>query len=155
VGNGDFETGSLSGWTTFTTANGPSSGDLGAGLPAVTSFDTTGAGASNAAQFDVGHLAGDAGVDPEGGGLVQTATTDAGPYMLSADIAANNPAANENGSCSMFELLLDGAVVASHDFGPCPGSATQRFHLSSGGLMIAAGAHEVRVRVTRPYTEGP
>ena len=48
VPNGDFETGDLTGWTTFTTTNGT------IGTPAVVPFDTTGSGASNAAEFNVG-----------------------------------------------------------------------------------------------------
>jgi hypothetical protein len=62
VVNGDFETGDLTGWTTFTTANGT------IGTPAVVSFDTTGTGASNAAKFNVGRQVLGSGA-PEGGGI--------------------------------------------------------------------------------------
>ncbi len=152
VTNGDFGTGDLSGWTTFVTA----AGDAGAGLPTVASFDVTGSGASNAAEFDVGHPTSSApGTDPEGGGLYQTPNTGSGSYILSADIASNNPAFGQNSSCGLFELMLDGNVVASHDFGPCPGAATQRFSLASPDVGLTAGAHEVRVRITRPYGEDP
>src|SRR5437588_11523833 len=51
VTNGDFETGNLTGWTTFTTAGGTANAGS---APTVSSFDTTGSGASNAAQFNVG-----------------------------------------------------------------------------------------------------
>ena len=51
ISNGDFSTG-LTGWTVFTTANGTT----GAGLPDVVSFNTTGSGASNSAQFNVGEV---------------------------------------------------------------------------------------------------
>ena len=51
----------------------------------------------------------------------------------------------------MFELLVDGGVVASHDFGACDGGATVRSTLTAAGLSLSAGQHEIRVRITRPY----
>jgi hypothetical protein len=151
VSNGDFVTGDLTGWTTFTTANGA----LGDGLPVVTPFDTTGAGASNAAVFNVGQAVfeGSGNTDPQGGGIYQSVTTGAGLFTISADTAAfNRNALSDNSSCGLFELLLDGSVVASHDYGACGPSATLRFTLAATGLALAAGSHEVRVRITRPLT---
>ena len=69
--NGDFKSGTLSGWTTFVTGNGT------IGTPAVVSFDTTGSGASNAAQFDVGQVTHNFPVY-EGGGIYQSVSTTAG-----------------------------------------------------------------------------
>jgi hypothetical protein len=66
ITNGDFQTGTLAGWTVFTTSNGSD----GAGLPNVVSFNTTGGGASDAAQFNVGEINFDR--TPQGGGLSQT-----------------------------------------------------------------------------------
>jgi hypothetical protein len=151
VSNGDFETGGLSGWTTFTTANGA----LGNGLPVVTPFDTTGAGASNAAKFNVGQAVfeGFGNTHPQGGGIYQSVTTGAGRFTISADTAASNQnALSSNSSCGLFELLIDGNVVASHDFGACDPSATVRFTLTATRLALTAGSHEIRVRITRPLT---
>jgi hypothetical protein len=151
VSNGDFVTSDLTGWTTFTTANGA----LGDGLPLVTPFDTTGAGASNAAEFNVGQAVfeGSGNTDPQGGGISQSVTTGAGLFRISADTAAvNQNALSDNSSCGLFELMLDGSVVASHDYGVCAPSATLRFTLAATGLALAAGSHEVRVRITRPFT---
>ena len=119
--------------------------------------DVTGSGASNAAEFDVGHTSSSPGTDPEGGGLYQTVTSGSRlVHPSSADIASNNPAFGQKSeSCGLFELMLDGNVVASHDFGACPGDATQRFSLASPDVGLPAGAHEVRVLITRPYGEDP
>jgi len=151
VSNGDFETGGLTGWTTFTTANGA----LGDGLPLVTPFDTTGAGLSSAAEFNVGQAVfeGFGNTDPQGGGIYQSVTTGAGLFTISADTAAvNQNALFDISSCGLFELLLDGSVVASHDYGVCAPSATLRTTLAATGLALTAGSHEIRVRITRPLT---
>jgi hypothetical protein len=147
VANGDFETGDLTGWTTFTTANGT------IGTPAVVPFDTTGTGASNAAQFGVGQVVFTPGVQ-EGGGIYQSVSTAAGLFDASADVAARAPVANN--SCGLFELLVDGVVVASHntfslDFTLCPANTTVRSTLSAAGLALSAGSHEIRIRITRPF----
>jgi hypothetical protein len=144
VANGDFETGDLTGWTTFVTANGT------IGSPTVASFDTTGAGASDAAQFSVGTTV----LPPngnEGGGIYQVVTTSSGSFNLAEAAAAYNPSSFPNNSCGLFELLVDGVVVASHDFGVCDGGATVRTTLTAAGLSLSAGQHEIRVRITRPY----
>src|SRR5271154_4151690 len=65
ITKGNFDTGNLEGWTTFTTANG----SVGAGLPNVTPFNTTGSGISDAAHFNVGEVNFD--FTQQGGGLFQ------------------------------------------------------------------------------------
>jgi len=63
--NGDFETGDLTGWTTFLTPNG-SIGSTN-GVPDVVPFDVTGGGTpSDAAQFEVGELAFSVSTRPKG-----------------------------------------------------------------------------------------
>src|SRR5215216_4331931 len=94
ITNGGFQSG-LTGWTSYTTANGtiaaiPSM--PGAPQPqnaSVASFDVTGSGASNALFLNAGKI------DPvynsapgEGGGVSQTFTTTGGLATFSADIAA-------------------------------------------------------------------
>ena len=77
---------------------------------------------------------------------------------MSADIAARAPS-SANLSCGLFELLVDGAVVDSHDFSPvpddfsqCPAGTTVRATLSAAGLALSAGSHEVRIRIGRGFT---
>jgi len=146
--NEDFETGDLTGWTNFTTANGTVGSG---GFPNVVSFDTTGSGASLAAHFRVGELefAGAGG----GGGIFQSINLAAGSYDLSADIASFNPHADaSNNSGGIFDLLLDGIVLDSVDFGTIASGVTERGLLASINI-VTAGPHEVRIRMTRPFKQ--
>jgi hypothetical protein len=52
----------------------------------VISFDVTGSGATNAAQFQVGQVTLNVGV-PEGGGLTQNLLTAIGTFMFMANLA--------------------------------------------------------------------
>lgn len=145
--NGGFDTGDLSGWTTFTTGNGT----LGNG-GGVAFFDASGDGVADpAALFRVGQAAWGTSL-PEGGGLRQDVILGAGALTLSAEIAAWAPAWG-NWYAGSFALLFDGAVVASHDFGSILIGATSRATLSAS-LDVAAGAHEVGILVTRPSLQG-
>lgn len=143
--NGDFGTGDLSGWTRFTTGNGT----LG---PAdhVAVFDVGGGGVgSHSARFRVGQ-ARYSPPDLEGGGIFQGVTLGAGALVISADIAAWAPWGNNNGG--LFELLFDGRVVDSHDFGFIGGGGVGRASLG-GSFDVDAGAHELRIRITRPWAQ--
>jgi HYR domain len=140
--NGDFETGDLTGWTTFVTPNGGIEPD------GVSLFDATGSGASYAAYFTVGEVAGQVGNGPpEGGGIYQNVTVSGGTYKLSADIASFG---GFNADCGTYELIVDGAVVAGHAFGECLAIDTYRSSLSAT-VTLAAGSREIRILMTRRY----
>jgi hypothetical protein len=144
--NAGFETGDLSGWTTFTTANGT----LGAVGGEVVLFDTNGDGvATPSARFRVGeaiysHPA------LEGGGIYQGVALGAGALAISAAVAASTPWGNWNGG--LFELLFDGLVVDSHDFGHISAGSVERASLFAS-FDVDAGLHEIRLRMTRPWAE--
>ena len=150
LANGDFETGDFTGWTTFVTPNGGIGSPHGATGPAgVALFDTTGSGASYAAHFSVGEIAGQiGGGPPEGGGIYQSVTVSAeATYVLSADIATFG---GFNADCGTYALMVDGGVVASHDFGFCGAVGTYRSTLSATAAL-GAGSHEIRILITRRF----
>lgn len=76
--NGDFETGDLSGWTVFSTANGTN----GTGYPVIEFMNFAPINDSNAVKFRIGTtISGQSG----GGGIYQDVRVDtAGTYDLSA-----------------------------------------------------------------------
>jgi hypothetical protein len=151
VTNGDFETGDLSGWTVFTTANGT----VGTGMPDVVLFDTDNDGfASNAARFNVGtnelyvH---------EGGGIYQTVNiTQSGSYQCQSWTAVlYNGGGTGNKDGGLFELMFDGMVVDSYDYDYVWLNVPE--HMLLADLIdVTPGIHEVRIRITREYyTSGP
>ena len=148
VVNGDFETGDLTGWTVFTTANGT----LGAGYPQVVLFDTNGDGTETySAKFQAGRLSNGGG--HQGGGIFQDVNLSAGEYTVTARaIAADAGTLFGNGSAGFFELLMDGVVVAKHNFGAIKADKTLRADLT-GFVTVAEGTHEIRFRITRPFTQ--
>ena len=113
--NGDFETGDLTGWTAFTT----SGGTTGAGLPDVGPFDTNNDGtATNSARFNVGRAIGTGVGAREGGGIYQNVNIlTGGSYSLRADVASFDNMNTSNLDGGLFELLFDGTVLDSVDFG--------------------------------------
>jgi hypothetical protein len=149
LSNGDFETGTLSPWQTFTTPNGT----LGTGLPKVAPFDTNGDGvATNSVQFKVGQVTPQTGVY-EGGGIFQNVHLLAGDYIIRADIAVNDGGSLfGNAEGGLFELLVDGLVADSHNFVLVGPNETKR-SLLAAVHVVAAGDHEVRIRITRPALE--
>ena len=149
LSNGDFETGALSPWESFTTSNGT----LGTGFPKVVLFDANGDGvATNSAQFKVGQVTLQTGVY-EGGGIFQNVHLLAGDYIIRADIAVNDGGSMfGNAEGGLFELLLDGLVADSHNFVFVGPKETKRTLLAAMHV-VSAGDHEVRLRITRPALE--
>ncbi|WP_282610416.1 PEP-CTERM sorting domain-containing protein [Pelagibius sp. Alg239-R121] len=145
ITNGDFETGDLSGWTVFTTADGTN------GIPpAVTSFDTTGGGASRAARFRVGRDTETIGT-PEGGGIFQNINVlAAGILNIGLDIASDNDSVFFNADGGLFALLFDNVVVDSFGFGEIDDNSTERAALAAA-VNATAGLHEIRIVMTRGF----
>jgi hypothetical protein len=149
--NGDFATGNLNHWTTYTTSNG----NLGSyyGLPNVISFDVAGTGSpSFAAQFQVGQPV-FVDTSRQGGGIFQTFTASAaGQYFVHADIAAAAPA-HDNLAAGLFTLRMDGVTISSVDLGFITQGQTLRNTLEAT-TTLTPGAHQISIEMTRPYLNG-
>jgi len=144
--NGNFASGNLSGWTVFNTSNGTN----GTGLPAVVSFNTTGGGASNSAQFEVGEVTIDD--TPQGGGLSQMISVSTGGlYSFSAAIAAEGLVAI-NADAGTFSIIIDGSTVATDSLGTIAPSQIIRATLS-GSDTLTAGPHSFEIEITRVFGE--
>ena len=149
VFNGDFGTGDLTGWTVFTTANGSN----GTGLPDVVSFNTTGAGATNSAQFNVGEVSFTGG--QAGGGLLQFVTLAAGEYNFFANIAAQDSPAGPNSELGVFSVLINGATEGTNDLGGSPGAnAIVLSTLGATFSVATSGTYALQILMTRPFTNG-
>lgn len=143
--NGGFDTGDFTDWTLFTTPNGSNGPSP---LPQVVSFDVTGGGASDAAEFEVGEVTFTA--LQEGGGIQQTITTVAGIAVMHVDIAAFNISGSDNGEGGVFTLLLDGVPLDSFTTGSITNGTTIRDSLDFTGA-ITAGNHVLAVQITRDF----
>jgi hypothetical protein len=169
VTNGDFQTGDFTGWTLYTNPDGQIGSDAYAGdlsnsasprppkpaTPSVQLFDVTGSGASLAATFDAGKDT-SSPTSPGGGGIYQTINTAAGTLDVNLDIAVWVPLFS-NGDVGTFSVLVDGTVVDSHAFGGVdtgfPDSTSGAILRSalSGSIALAAGSHDLRISIERPY----
>ena len=147
--NGDFEAG-LSGWTVFTTANGT----LGDGMPVVELFDTNNDGtATNSAKFRVAKVADLVG--RAGGGIYQDVYVPAlGTYQLRAYTAMLDDVVPSNADGGLFELLFDGVVVDSHDYGAAITNVPEYELLAADLMDVSPGTHEIRVKMSRRYLSG-
>jgi hypothetical protein len=147
--NGGFETGDLSGWSTFDTPNGTA----GPVHPTVVLFDTDDDGtASFSAQFSVGKL-GSVPAGAAGGGLFQEIDLLEGDLFISVNVAAD--ASDYNASAGLFDLIFDGAVIDTVDLGSIQGGTAKFGQLAGSVLDVSAGTHEIRVRIGRPYQTPP
>jgi hypothetical protein len=150
VTNGNFGTGDLTGWTPFTTANGTN----GSGLPAVVSFNTTGSGASNSAEFNVGAVSVDG--TEHGGGISQTIhVTIAGLYDFSAAIASQDDAFGQvNAAAGLFSILIDGATEGSDDLGAFSSPNQVLRGTLSGSVFLTPGPYTFSVEIERRFLSG-
>ncbi len=143
--NGDFEAGggSLDGWTVFTTPTGTN----GWSMPQVVRFDTCAPGDySHAAKFNVGTTQ---VPNPGGGGIKQTVNLAAGEYQLKVCTAVLDEIGGDLEG-GLFELLFDGVVVDSHNYGSVSVGITYR-GLLANVVTPVEGEHEVKIRITRHY----
>ena len=145
IANSNFDSG-LTSWTPFTSS---SNGNLCFGFPTVTNFDTTGLGANNAAEFQVGQLNLTPSVN-EGGGISQSFNTAAGDYSFSADVASNNLSTVANLEGGIFNLLIDNTVVSTWDSGTISAGTILRNQIS-GNAVLTSGIHTLSLLIERPY----
>ena len=142
--NGDFETGNLNGWTTFTTSNGVA-------VTYITPFDTNGDGVSTySARFGVGQLVYQGYGYPEGGGIYQNVYLVKGDLNITADIASNHPYDHCNLSGGEFQLIVDGFIADAHDFELVCNYETKRSTLNANVSIDTVGSHEICFTVLRP-----
>ncbi len=145
ITNGDFQTGSLTGWTAFTTSNGT----VGFGMPNVLLFDTTGSGASDAAHFNVGEVIFQEG-QAAGGGVMQTIFIPVdGLYRFSEDFASLANSLS-NADAGTFSLLIDGSTVATESVGLIHSTEILRGSLAVD-VDLTAGSHLIAAEITRGF----
>ena len=147
IGNGDFETGDLTGWTVRLTPNGQTS------VQDVVLYDIDGAGPrgiSQAARFDVSQVVFQDGV-PAGIDLVQTVSLRGGQeYGLSADLSVLRPVPVTNLFGGRFELVVNDLVLDVYDPGDITGLVPEFGSVAARFTPASDGAFEVGLRITRP-----
>jgi hypothetical protein len=145
--NGSFGTGSLAPWTPFTTSNGTN----GSGLPDVVMFNTTGTGATNSAQFNVGEVSFDR--TQQGGGISESVTASAsGMYSFFANIASQDDANGEvNSDAGTFSIVIDGTTDATDSLGAFSSPHQVILGTLSGSVDLTAGTHTFEILITRAF----
>jgi hypothetical protein len=158
ITNGNFQSG-LTGWTSYTTANGTIAATPSmAGAPqpqnaSVVSFNVTGPGASNALFLNAGKINPPYNSTPgEGGGVSQAFTTTGGLATFSADIAAFTRV-NGLTAFGLMSVLLDGVVLDSFDF-VGPGTSTTLHNTLDFTTNLTAGQHTLQLQATRIFAPG-
>jgi hypothetical protein len=115
-------------------------------------FDTTGTGASDAAQFNVGMVLGTpGGTDYEGGGIVQNILLSPGALNVSFNWAADNLFTSLNSDGGKFTILLDGTALNSFDTASVGAGAVVRGTLTASTTIGTGGIYQLAVEVTRDY----
>ena len=143
--NGSFQDGDFTGWTLGTTPNG----SAGQGFPIVTGWPL---GGMNAAQYEVGEVT-FSGLY-EGATLSQNFTTAGGMATLSFDWAAMGDGIHNNAEGGLFELVLDGVVLATHDVGQI--GPNDLFNgVLTDTLNISAGTHTFEIEILRNFLTEP
>jgi hypothetical protein len=153
IQNGNFATGDFTEWTLFTTINGT----LGVGgLPQVTSFDVTGTGPTDAAEFNVGQAIFQFDGPRAGGGIEQVVSTNSGLYNFNANIAVDAMSANVDGGS--FSVLVDGVSEDSVNFGPMdfnpPFDGPLLRNTLAFTTALSTGPHEIEILMTRDFLNG-
>lgn len=148
ITNGDFAAGDISGWSVFRTTYG----NNGFAVPPVVQFETCLLqDCKNALKFSVGTTR---YPHSGGGGISQIVTLPAGNFELSVctavlDTKSASSLANQDGG--LFELLFDGVVAASYNYGVIAKDITYSHILTANLEDVSAGDHEIRIRITRQY----
>ncbi len=140
--NGTFETGEFTGWTLFTTENGNMSAS-------VVPFGTTGGATSDSARLAVGQATYEGLYVQRGGGIFQDVQLFRGRLFVSADLASDFPYSFCNGDGGTMQLLVDGVVADTHNFGTMCGPVTKYAHFSAHVWISSAGTHEIRILAVR------
>jgi hypothetical protein len=125
--NGDFETGTFTGWGVCCGA-------------AVVPFDVDGDSQSSlAAQFQASSST----------YMLQQnfLITQSGSLQIDVDIAVLASVADVRGG--LFRLVVDGSVLDSHDFGSVAAGVPERDALQFSTPGFAIGAHVLRIEITR------
>jgi hypothetical protein len=154
VENGRIELPKLSDWNTFTTPNGTLGGS---DFPGFVDFDTKGDGeATKSMVFRVGQRTFKGRTALHGGGIYTSLWLKDGQNILAADIASaySSPKDKRNLAGGLFELLVDGQVIAHHDFGSIETGTVKRF-LLKGTTRLSSGRHEIRIQILRPFISLP
>lgn len=150
----DFESGTLSEWTVFSTSNGTLGGK---GFPSVAMcghVDTIAPSRcfhiqAGQQSYALGHNV------QQGGGIELKRRTIPGILRLSARVGVtyHSPNKKRNLHGGLFEWLVDGQKVADLDIGPIENGATVQ-HEFTGKVLVKAGWHLIQLRVTRPFQSG-
>ena len=145
--NGSFQDGNFNGWTLGTTSNGTA----GQGFPIVTAWPVN--PAINSAEYEVGQVNFDPGVY-EGATISQMFTSGGGMTTLSFDWAAMGDGIHTNAEGGLFELILDGSILASHDVGQITANQLVNGTLSDT-LNLTPGQHTFQVDILRDFLSAP